>query len=70
MRGTKLIHTTMMNDDDTILPGDEETTEEDAPLAGDEIALDDDTEVGIVPDEDEDELDGMRVEGEEEEEAI
>ena len=59
----------MMNDDDTILPGDEETTDDDA-IVGDEIALDDDAEVGIVPDEDDNELDGMRIEGEEEEEAI
>ena len=55
----------MVNDDDIVLPDDEET-EEDAPLAGDAIALDDDTEVGVVPDEDVDELDGMTIEGEEE----
>jgi hypothetical protein len=58
----------MMHDDDTLVPNDDDITEDDAPLAGDAIVLDDDTEVGIVPDEEEDLDDlGMKVEGEEEE---
>lgn len=57
----------MMNDDDTILPIDDDTVDEDDTLLpGDEIVLNDDPEVGVVPDEDVDELDGMRIEGEEE----
>ena len=52
-----------MVNDDILLPEDEETTDEDAPLADDALALDDDTEVGVVPDDDVDELDGMTVKG-------